>query len=67
MPGEGISHHDLLAAREVPGVQQTLCWVQATVHEALMFSARCRLSREHDNHTVLRFVQEVRSAHETCP
>ncbi len=32
---------------------------QTTVHEALMFSARCRLSREHDNDTVLHFVEEV--------
>ena len=40
---------------------------QTTVHEALMFSARCRLSREHDNDTVLHFVEEVESLVELLP
>ncbi|KAK9861402.1 hypothetical protein WJX84_004842, partial [Apatococcus fuscideae] len=30
-----------------------------TVHEALLFSARCRLSKEHDNQTVAAFAKEV--------
>ncbi|KAK9856815.1 hypothetical protein WJX84_004570 [Apatococcus fuscideae] len=32
---------------------------QATVREALLFSARCRLSKEHNNATVLKFVEEI--------
>ncbi|KAK9826285.1 hypothetical protein WJX74_005739 [Apatococcus lobatus] len=40
---------------------------QTTVHEALMFSARCRLSREHDNDTVLHFVEEVENLVELMP
>lgn len=34
--------------------------LQTTVHEALLFSARCRLSKEHDSHTVAAFSTEVR-------
>ncbi len=41
------------ALRFVYGLPQT------TVHEALLFSARCRLSNEHSNKTVAAFSQEV--------